>query len=90
MSAFLLSLFLTAGLVQPASPITGVVLDPSGSAVPDAVVRLEVAGAAIHEMQTATDGRFAFPADGGRPARVVVTASGCASSTVAVSDATTA
>ena len=62
MPAFVLTLFLTAGLVQPAAPITGVVLDPSGSAVPDAIVRLEVGGTTIHEMQTATDGRFAFPA----------------------------
>jgi outer membrane receptor protein involved in Fe transport len=87
MPASVLALFLTAGLVQPASPITGVVLDPSGSAVPDAVVRLEIGGAAIHEMQTATDGRFAFPADVGRPARVIVTAAGFAPATVDVSDA---
>ena len=87
MPAFLLSVFLAAGLAQPASPITGVVLDPSGSAVPEAVVRLEVAGAAIHEMQTATDGRFAFPADVARPARIVVTATGFALATVEVSDA---
>jgi outer membrane receptor protein involved in Fe transport len=87
MSAFLLALFLTAGLVQPAAPITGVVLDPSGSAVPDAIVHLEVGGAAIHEMQTATDGRFAFPGDVGRPARVIVTDAGFAPATVDVSDA---
>ena len=85
--AFLLALFLTAGLAQPAAPITGVVLDPSGSAVPDAVVRLEVGGAAIHEMQTATDGRFAFPDDVGRPARVMVTATGFATATIDVTDA---
>src|SRR5687768_12577283 len=86
MHAFVLALFLTAGLTQPAAPITGVVLDPSGSAVPDAVVRLEVGGAVIHEMQTATDGRFAFPADVGRPARVTVTAAGFAPATVDVAD----
>ena len=87
MPAFVLSLFLTAGLVQPAAPITGIVLDPSGSAVPDAVVRLEVGGTAIHEMQTATDGRFAFPADVGRPARVIVTAAGFAPAMADVADA---
>ena len=58
---------------------------PSGSAVPDAVVRLEVGGA-IHEMRTATDGRFAFPGDVGRPARIV-TAAGFALATVEVSEA---
>jgi outer membrane receptor protein involved in Fe transport len=89
MPAFILALFLTAGLVQPAAPITGIVLDPSGSAVPDAVVRLEVGGTAINEMRTATDGRFAFPADAdvGRPARVIVTAAGFAPATVDVADA---
>src|SRR5689334_19856741 len=87
MPAFLLALFLTAGLAQPAAPITGVVLDPSGSAVPDAVVRLDVGGAAIHEMQTATDGRFAFPDDVGRPARLTVIAAGFATATVDVTDA---
>ena len=87
MPAFVLSLFLTAGLVQPAAPITGIVLDPSGSAVPDAVVRLEVGGTVIHEMQTATDGRFAFPADVGRPARVIVTAAGFAPAMADVADA---
>ena len=86
MPAFVLSLFLTAGLVQPAAPITGIVLDPSGSAVPDAVVRLEVGGTAINEMRTATDGRFAFPADVGRPARVIVTAAGFAPATVDVAE----
>src|SRR5688572_26347913 len=86
MPAFILALFLTAGLLQPAGPIAGLVLDPSGSAVPDAVVRLEVGGTAINEMQTATDGRFAFPADVGRPARVTVTAAGFAPATVDVTD----
>jgi outer membrane receptor protein involved in Fe transport len=74
----MLTLFFTAGLLQPAAPITGVVVDPSGSAVPDAIVRLEVAGTAINEVQTATDGRFAFPGNVGRPARVIVTAAGFA------------
>ena len=86
MPACILALFLTAGLLQSAAPITGIVLDPSGSAVPDAVVRLEVGGTAINDMQTATDGRFAFPADVGRPARVIVTAAGFAPATVDVPD----
>ena len=85
MPAFILALFLTAGLAQSAAPITGIVLDPSGSAVPDAIVRLEVSGTPVHEMQTATDGRFAFPGDVGRPARVIVTAAGFAPRTVDVS-----
>ncbi len=80
----MLTLFLTAALLQPAAPITGVVLDPSGSAVPDAIVRLEVAGSAINEMQTATDGRFTFSGEVGRPARVIVTVAGFATATVDV------
>jgi outer membrane receptor protein involved in Fe transport len=86
MPAFLLAVFLTAGLVQSASPIIGVVLDSSGSAVAGAVVRLEVAGATVHQMQTATDGRFAFPGDVGRPARVIVTAAGFTTAMVDASD----
>jgi outer membrane receptor protein involved in Fe transport len=86
MHAFTLALFLTAGLAQTATPIAGIVLDPSGSAVPDAVVRLEVSGTTIHETQTATDGRFAFPGDVARPARVIVTAAGFAPATVDVTD----
>ena len=86
MPSFIVALMFTAGLVQPATPITGIVVDPSGSAVPDAVVRLEVDGAAIHEMQTATDGRFAFPPDVPRPARIVVTAAGFAQGVVAVAE----
>ena len=86
MPTFILALFLTAGLAQTATPIAGIVLDPSGSAVPGAVVRLEVSGTPVHELQTATDGRFAFPGDAGRPARVIVTAAGFAPATVDVAE----
>jgi len=86
MPIFILALFLTAGLAQTATPIAGIVLDPSGSAVPDAVVRLEVSGTPVHELQTATDGRFAFPGDAGGPARIIVTAAGFAPATVDVAE----
>jgi outer membrane receptor protein involved in Fe transport len=86
MHAFTLALFLTAGLAQTATPITGIVLDPSGSAVPGAIVRLEVSGTVINEIQTTTDGRFTFPGDVGRPARVVVTAAGFAPATADVGE----
>jgi len=87
MTVFVLGLVLAmAAAPQASSPITGVVLDPSGSAVPDAIVRLEVSGTAINEMQTATDGRFTFSGDVGRPARVIVTAAGFAPATVDITD----
>ena len=79
MNAFLLGLlFVAAGAAQAPPSISGVVLDPSGSAVPDATVRLEVSGTAVNELRTATDGRFTFPGDVARPARVIVTATGFA------------
>jgi outer membrane receptor protein involved in Fe transport len=89
MHAFILALFLTAGLAQPATPIAGIVLDLTGSAVPGATVRLEVSGAAINETQTAADGRFAFPGDVGRPARLIVIAAGFAPATVDVGEPAT-
>lgn len=85
MHSFLLGLFVavaTAG--QATLPIAGVVLDPSGSAVPDATVRLDVSGAVVDELQTATDGRFVFPGGVARPARLIVTAAGFAQAIVTV------
>jgi outer membrane cobalamin receptor len=79
MNAFILGLLVVAASAsQAAPPISGVVLDPSGSAVPDATIRLEASGTTVHELRTATDGRFSFPGDVARPARVIVTATGFA------------
>ena len=86
MPVFILALFMTAGMAQPAAPINGIVLDSTSSPIPGATVRLEVAGASIHEMQTATDGRFAFPGNVARPARVIVAAAGFAPAMVDLSE----
>jgi outer membrane cobalamin receptor len=75
-------LLVASAAVQAPPPIAGVVLDSSGAAVPDAAVRLEVAGVPVNEVRTAPDGRFTFPGDVPRPARVVVTAVGFASITL--------
>ena len=86
MNGLLCSLILiAAGAVQNAvTPITGVVLDQSGAVVSDAAVRVEVSGVSVNDVRTATDGRFAFPVEVARPARVVVTAVGFAPQTVEV------
>jgi len=78
MNAFTLGLLVVVAGAAQAPPISGVVLDPSGSAVPDATVRLETSGTTVNELRTATDGRFTFPGDVARPARVIVTATGFA------------
>jgi outer membrane cobalamin receptor len=83
MSGFLLSLLLVAAAASQAPPpIAGMVLDSSGAALPDAAVRLEVAGVPVNELRTGADGRFTFPGDVARPARIVVTAVGFASRTL--------
>jgi outer membrane receptor protein involved in Fe transport len=64
--------------------ILGLVLDTTGAAIAGAIVRLEVAGTSINEMQTATDGRFSFRSDAAGPVRLVVSAAGFASATVDV------
>ena len=63
---------------QASAPIAGVVVDSSGAPVPDATVRLEVAGRTTHELRTGSDGRFEFPGEVSVPARVIVTATGFA------------
>ena len=88
MNGLLLSLVLVAaGAAQFTSSIAGVVLDSTGSAVPDATVRLEVLGVAVNDVRTTTDGRFTFSGDVARPARVVVTANGFAPQTMDVPEA---
>jgi outer membrane receptor protein involved in Fe transport len=64
------------------------VLDATGGAVAGATVRLEVAGTAVNEMQTATDGRFSFRGDVAGPVRLVISAAGFASATVDVDRST--
>ena len=71
-----------AAQAQSRSTVAGTVLDPSGAPVPDATVRLEVAGNAIAEFQTARDGRFEFTApDASGAVRILVTATGFAQAT---------
>src|SRR5439155_10653866 len=81
-----------AAAAQGAALLTGAILDPSGAPVPNASVRLEVAGATIDEFQTGNDGRFQFPIESSRnlpglmrPAlHIVVTAAGFAQVTETV------
>jgi len=89
MPPFLLALvFNMATLGQSLGLITGTVVDPSGAAVPDATVRLEMSSGTIDEFRTGSDGRFEFKAGVPRPLRIVVTASGFAEAIapVAVND----
>src|SRR5687767_4279545 len=86
MLAVFLALVLVPQVARSAPPIAGVVLDQSGLAVANALVRLEIAGTPVHEMQTSTDGRFTFPGQVGRPAQVVVIAAGFSFVTVDVAD----
>ena len=85
MNCLLLSVFLLTAAGQ-GLPVAGVVLDATGAAVPDAAVRLEVSGVPVNDVRTSTDGRFMFPGDVPRPARVVVTAVGFASQVVELAE----
>ena len=78
MSTLLIILITLAAATQPAAPITGTVLDPSGAAVPNASVRLEASGATIAEDRTGNDGRFEFTIDAQGLLRIVVSAPGFA------------
>jgi outer membrane receptor protein involved in Fe transport len=84
-NAFLLALTVTLATAVPsAAQISGTILDSSGAPVPDARVRLEVSGAAVAEVRTGGDGRFQFAIEPSRSVQVVVTASGFAQATTAV------
>ena len=48
--------------VQSPGFIAGTVVDPSGAAIPNATVRLEMSGRTIDEFHTGIDGRFEFRA----------------------------
>lgn len=91
MQAFLVAVLLTLatpgplyGSGQP-DTVSGTVTDSQGSTVPNATVRLEVAGAVVFEVQTGTDGRFAFRTATADAVRVIVTAPGFAQSIVTLS-----
>lgn len=77
MPLVLLALFFhAAALVQLPGVVTGVVVDPSGAAVPNAAVRLEMSGRTVDESRTGSDGRFQLKFDASGPLRVVVNAAG--------------
>jgi outer membrane cobalamin receptor len=70
-----------AGQAQPTATIAGSVVDSSAQPVPNAIVRVENAGALVNEGRTSNDGRFEVVADTARltgDARVVVMAPGFA------------
>jgi outer membrane receptor protein involved in Fe transport len=75
-SWLLAAVFNAAILMQSPAVVTGVVVDSSGAAVPDAAVRLEIAGRTIDQFRTGSDGRFEFNTPPAGPLRVVVTAPG--------------
>src|SRR5262245_29671303 len=86
MPAFLFALvFNIAVPAQPAGVITGVVVDSTGAAVPNADVRLEMPGRTIGQLRTGSDGRFEFKAAAPGALKVVVTAPGFVETSVAVS-----
>ena len=79
MQTFLLAVLLNvAALAQPPGPISGTVIDPQGSIVPNVNVRLEVAGTSVGEVRTAADGAFEFRTDATENIRVIVAAPGFA------------
>ena len=71
-------LFNGAALIQLPGLITGAVVDPSGAAVANATVRLEMSGRTVDEVRTGSDGRFQLKAEASGSLRVVVTAAGFA------------
>ena len=60
-------------------------MDPSGAAIPNATVRLELSGRTIDEFHTGIDGRFEFRAYPAELLRIVVTAAGFAEMTAPMS-----
>jgi len=78
---YIVALALLLALGQGGGALTGTVMDPSGAPVPDATVRLELAGAPVGEFRTGNDGQFEFTIDVTRGVRVIVTAAGFASAT---------
>ena len=90
MSSFLLAVLLNvSALAQPPGPISGTVIYPQGSIVPNVNVRLEVAGASVGEVRTASDGTFEFRTDATENIRVIVTAPGFTQAVISISSRTT-
>ena len=86
MQHVLLALLLNgATLIQLPGLITGAVVDPSGAAVANATVRLEMSGRTVDEIQTGSDGRFQFKAEASGSLRVIVSAAGFAEAIAPVS-----
>ena len=79
MQALLFALFFSvAAPGQSSERITGSVVDPSGSPVPGATVRLQAPNGTLDEFRTGSDGRFEFTATAVGPLRIFVTAAGFA------------
>ncbi len=77
MDVFVVALLLNlAGQGQPAGVISGTVVDSQGRIVPNASVRLEVAGTLVSEVSSATDGGFEFRTDVTGDLRLIVTVPG--------------
>ena len=83
MSAFLLAVLLAGAPAQPAA-ISGRVTDSQDSILPGATVQLEVAGTIAAEVQTGSDGAFAFPMPSPGAFRLIVTAPGFTRTVVTV------
>jgi outer membrane receptor protein involved in Fe transport len=66
----------SSAFAQSGVPLSGTVVDSSGAPIPDASVRLEVAGVRIDEVRTANNGRFEFRTQPADNVRLVVTAAG--------------
>lgn len=78
MKALAIALLLATSAAAQSAGLAGTVLDSLGAPVPDAVVRLEVAGTTVAEFHTTSDGRFEFAVDKSGDRRLVVTAAGFA------------
>jgi outer membrane cobalamin receptor len=74
--ALLAVIFSTSVLGQSTGPVTGIIVDSSGAAVPDAAVRLHSSSGVVAEFLTGVDGRFEFVAQVSGLLRIEVTATG--------------
>lgn len=92
MKALLLALLAGVGVSAQSTvltSLTGTVVDSLGAPIPNANVRLEVAGATAAEFNTGNDGRFQFAAiDASGGVKVVATAAGFAQGVETVSAGT--
>ena len=78
MPTLLFALFLHLSAQGQVPSIAGTVVDASGAPISDATVRLEVSGAMVAEVHTASDGRFEFTLDVAGDARILAVAAGFA------------